>query len=84
MDALTDLDRAVLDIAGRRFHHWGAREAVVRAELGLSMTAYAQRLNALLDNPAAYVAEPMLVKRLRRVRDEARARRRHPAGRLLG
>lgn len=34
----------------------------------MSTTAYYQALNALLDNPEALKADPLLVKRLRRLR----------------
>jgi hypothetical protein len=47
----------------------GAKELAVRTELGLSAARYYQVLNALLDSPEALRADPMLVKRLRRIRD---------------
>ena len=47
----------------------------------MSATRYYQVLNALLDNPAALEADPMLVKRLRRMRA---ARQRARSARRLG
>ena len=46
----------------------GAKEQAVRELFDLSATQYYQVLNTLIDSPAALAAEPMLVKRLRRMR----------------
>lgn len=75
VDELTERERAILEIAGRDHRVAGAREAAARAELGLNATRYAQLLNAVIDKPAALAANPMLVKRLRRVRAARQARR---------
>ena len=40
----------------------------MRELFGLSATRYYQVLNALIDSPAALAQDPMLVKRLRRMR----------------
>ncbi len=53
----------------------GARAQAIHDELGLSVTRYEQKLNALLDRPDAYEHDPMLVKRLRRLRDTRRQAR---------
>jgi Protein of unknown function (DUF3263) len=68
-DGLTDLERCVLDLERREWRSPGAKELAVRTELGLSSARYYQVLNALLDSPEALRADPMLVKRLRRIRD---------------
>ena len=47
----------------------GSKQTAMWTQLGLTPTSYAQRLNRLLDNPAALAAEPVLINRLRRVRD---------------
>ena len=47
----------------------------------MSATRYYQVLNGLLDNPAALEADPMLVKRLRRMRA---SRQRQRSARRLG
>jgi len=49
--------------------------------LDLSATRYYQVLNTLIDNPDALAADPLLVKRLRRMRDE---RQRARSARRLG
>ena len=53
----------------------GAKETAIRERFGLAPTRYYQVLNALLDRPAALEADPLLVRRLRRLRD-ARGQRR--------
>ncbi|WP_380278239.1 DUF3263 domain-containing protein [Kitasatospora purpeofusca] len=73
--ALDERDRAVLELEGRSWRTAGAKERAVREELGLSSTRYYQLLNALLDRPEALAHAPVLVNRLRRVRDARRAAR---------
>lgn len=73
---LSERDAAVLAHEARGWHFPGAKEAAARDELGLSPTRYAQLLNRLLDDPDAYVHDPVLVKRLRRLRDRRRVQHR--------
>ncbi len=72
---LNDRQRRVLEFE----HHWwryaGAKETAIRAEFGISATRYYQILNALIDSPAALAADPMLVRRLRRLRATRRRAR---------
>ncbi|MEY9872342.1 hypothetical protein ABH931_001816 [Streptacidiphilus sp. MAP12-33] len=75
MDELTPRERAVLAFEARPWRTRGAKDAAIREELDLSPTRYTQLLNALLDREAALAFQPVLVNRLRRVRDEKRARR---------
>ena len=49
----------------------GAKETAIRDRFGLSPTRYYQVLNALVDRPAALAADPLLVRRLRRLRPRA-------------
>lgn len=70
---LTDRELAVLALEGRRYRRQGAKEQAVREELGLSATRYYQVLNALLDDQRALAHEPVLIARLRRLRDEGTA-----------
>ena len=56
-----------------------AKETAIRERFDMSATRYYQVLNALVDRPEALAADPMLVKRLRRLRasrQKARAARR--------
>jgi Protein of unknown function (DUF3263) len=59
--------------------HWwrraGAKETAIRDRFGVPPTRYYQVLNALVDRPEALAADPLLVRRLRRVRS-ARQRQR--------
>jgi hypothetical protein len=49
--------------------HTGEKDRRARQDLGLSATEYYQRLNALLERAEALAAYPVLVNRLRRLRD---------------
>jgi hypothetical protein len=65
---LTDLERAILDFERQWWRHPGAKEQTMRDHFDMPATRYYQVLNALIDRPEAFVHDPMLVKRLRRVR----------------
>jgi hypothetical protein len=66
---LTDRDRALLDFEVEWRRHAGAKEEAIRAELGMSPARYYQLLGRLIDTAEAQAHDPMLVKRLRRLRD---------------
>lgn len=70
---LSERDADVLAFERQWWRYGGAKESAIRERFGLGAVQYYQLLNALLDDPAALAAEPMLVKRLRRLR-EARHR----------
>ncbi|MCK9895724.1 DUF3263 domain-containing protein [Frankia sp. AgB32] len=72
---LSDRDRRVLAFEQGWWRHPGAKEEAIRAEFSLSSTRYYQILNRLIDSEAAMIADPMLVRRLRRLRDQRRAAR---------
>ena len=59
----------------------GAKETAIRDVFGVPPTRYYQVLNALVDHPAALATDPLLVRRLRRVRS---ARQRRRSGQVLG
>ena len=59
----------------------GAKEQAIRELFDMSATRYYQALNSMIDRPAALAADPMLVKRLRRLRS---GRQRARAARRLG
>ncbi|MFD9123928.1 DUF3263 domain-containing protein [Kitasatospora sp. NPDC059571] len=75
MADLTERERAVLALEARPWRTAGAKERAIREELDVSATRYYQLLNALLDRPEALAAEPVLVNRLRRIRERRRAER---------
>jgi len=79
-----ELSRLELEILAFERQWWkyaGAKEQAVRELFDLSATRYYQILNAILEKPDAMAADPLLVKRLRRLRS-GRARTR--AARRLG
>ena len=53
----------------------GNREAAIRAEFGVSPARYYQMLYALLESPIAVRHDPLLVRRLQRLRDARRRAR---------
>ena len=65
---LSDRDREILAFERQWWKYAGAKEQAVRELFGLSATRYYQVLNALIDSPEALAHDPMLVKRLRRMR----------------
>lgn len=78
---LAEREQRILAFERQWWRHAGAKEEAIRAEFGLSAARYYQVLNALLDSPAALVSDPMLVKRLRRLRDARTAAR---SARVIG
>jgi Protein of unknown function (DUF3263) len=72
---LTDADRAILDFERGWWLRPGPKAAAITEELGLSPGRYYKVLNALLDDPEAVAADPLLVRRLQRRRNERRRTR---------
>jgi hypothetical protein len=79
--ALSETEREILAFERQWWKYAGAKETAVRDLFGMSATRYYQVLNTLLDSEAALAADPMLVKRLRRMRA---ARQRERSARRLG
>jgi hypothetical protein len=80
-DGLTRRDRDILAFERQWWKYAGAKEQAIRELFDMSTTRYYQVLNALIDTPAALAADPMLVKRLRRLRA---SRQRQRSARRLG
>ena len=74
-------DREILAFERQWWKYAGAKEQAIRELFDMSATRYYQVLNALIDRPEALAADPMLVKRLRRLRS---ARQRARSARRLG
>ncbi|MGA7148437.1 MAG: DUF3263 domain-containing protein [Microbacterium sp.] len=70
-----DRDLAILAFEAEWRRHAGAKEEAIRSELGLSPARYYQLLGRLIDTAEAQAHDPMLVKRLRRLRDARTAAR---------
>lgn len=79
--SLSDRDRAILEFERQWWKYAGAKEQAIRELFDMSTTRYYQLLNALIDRPEAMAFDPMLVKRLRRLRA---ARQRARSARRLG
>ena len=79
--SLSDRDRDILEFERHWWKYAGAKEAAVRERFDMSSTRYYQVLNALIDRPEALEADPLLVRRLRRLRA---ARQRQRSARRLG
>lgn len=66
--SLSDRDKEILAFERKWYRYAGAKEEAIRSKFDLSAASYFQILNSLLDSPAALAQDPMLVKRLRRMR----------------
>jgi hypothetical protein len=81
MDDLTQRDIEILDFERSWWKHAGVKEQAIKDRFDMSATRYYQLLNELLENPAAMAHDPILVKRLKRLRTY---RQRQRVARLLG
>ncbi len=80
---LTDQQTAILAFEGSWWTYADSKEQSIATLFGLSAGNYYLLLNALLDEPAADAAAPLVVRRLRRIRDSrlrARSARRAVVG----
>ncbi|MES9539189.1 MULTISPECIES: DUF3263 domain-containing protein [unclassified Actinomadura] len=80
-DGLSERDRRILAFERQWWKYAGAKEQAIRETFDMSATRYYQLLNILIDRPEALECDPMLVKRLRRMRTQ---RQRSRAARRLG
>jgi hypothetical protein len=75
---LTAREQEILAFERHWWKYAGAKEQAIRELFDLSATRYYQVLNALIDRPEALAHDPMLVKRLRRMRQTRRRARSVP------
>lgn len=80
-DGLSRREHDILAFERQWWKYAGSKEEAIKELFGLSPSRYYQVLNALVDRPEALAADPMLVKRLRRVRA---SRQRQRSARRLG
>lgn len=80
-DGLSRRAREILAFERQWWKYAGAKEQAIRELFDMSATRYYQVLNALIDQPEALAADPMLIKRLRRLRS---SRQRARAAKRLG
>lgn len=78
---LSERDREILDFERQWWKYAGSKEQAIHDLFGLSATRYYQLLNGIIDRNEALAYDPMLVKRLRRMRA---SRQRARSARRLG
>lgn len=80
-EGLADRDREILKLERLWWQYAGAKEQAIRDKFDMSATRYYQVLNALIDREDALAFDPLLVKRLQRLRAQ---RQRSRSARRLG
>jgi hypothetical protein len=78
---LSARDAEILAFERQWWKFAGAKEQAIRDQFQMSATRYYQVLNALIDKPEALAQDPLLVKRLRRLRA---TRQRNRSAKRLG
>jgi hypothetical protein len=78
---LSQRDVEMLDFERSWWKHAGVKEQAIKDRFDMSATRYYQLLNDLLEQPEAMDYDPILVKRLKRLRVY---RQRQRVARLLG
>jgi hypothetical protein len=78
---LAQRDADILDFERSWWKHAGVKEQAIKDRFEMSATRYYQLLNELLEKPAAMEYDPILVKRLKRLRTYPQRQR---VARLLG
>ena len=81
MADLTEQEIGILDFERSWWKHAGVKEQAIKEHFDISATRYYQVLNELLEKPEAAAHDPILIKRLRRIRIY---RQRQRVARLLG
>lgn len=66
---LSEFEVKMLEFERSWWRHAGVKESSIKELFNLTPPAYYQLLNNLIDREEALMAEPILVKRLRRLRD---------------
>lgn len=73
--ALTDRERAIVDFERTWWTGDRPKDLAIREQFELSAIRYYVLLNELLDGEDAYEYDPLVVRRLRRLRDRRRRER---------
>ena len=81
MADLSERDIDILDFERSWWKHAGVKEQAIKDRFDMSATRYYQLLNEILERPEAMAYDPILVKRLKRLRVY---RQRQRVARLLG
>ena len=67
---LTGFDKSVLDFEKLNYKYAGAKESDALEKFKMTPPQYYQHLNRLIDHPDAEQYAPMVVQRLRRIREK--------------
>lgn len=73
--ALSDLEVRILEFERQWWRYAGAKDVGIKQEFNLSAREYYELLNNLIDRQDALAAAPLLIKRLRRLRETRLAKR---------
>jgi hypothetical protein len=73
--ALSDLEVRILEFERQWWRYAGAKDVGIKEQFNLSTREYYELLNNLIDREDALKASPLLIKRLRRLREARLARR---------
>jgi hypothetical protein len=74
-EGLSRRDHEMLRFERQWWRRAGAKETAIRDLFGVPPTRYYQALNALVDRSEALAADPLLVRRLRRLRSARQQKR---------
>ena len=72
---LTDRDRAIIEFERTWWSEDASKESIIRERFELSTTRYYELLGELIDSDEAYEIDPLVIRRLRRLRDRRRRAR---------
>ena len=73
--ALSDLEVRILEFERQWWRYAGAKDVGIKEQFNLSTREYYELLNNLIDREDALKASPLLIKRLRRLREARLAKR---------
>lgn len=72
---LSEVELKILEFEQKWWKYAGAKESSIRELFDMAPSRYYEVLNSLIDRDDALVASPMLIKRLRRMREVRLAER---------
>jgi hypothetical protein len=72
---LSERDRAILEFERSWWTRPGPKEVAIRDQMGMSPARYRRLLASLVDSEDAEAYDPLVIRRLRRARDQRRRAR---------
>jgi len=78
---LTERDKAILDFEGSWWTEQGEKDVLVLERFGLAPDQYIKVLHEILERPEAFEHDPLVVRRLLRLRERNRRARSEHASR---